>query len=202
MSKKLILIPMLLIVLSFSQPVRPEEVPTEAREAAGAYLMLRALDVALGDPYPRYVMNSQDLLKITKDESSLLANADFVCFDFPYFIDKKPKGMVSVRKVDDKWEYYSSSGQEQLYTVIHDIRTKRPTSEISLLSVDSHRFFAVVAMPDKTFLIPKNSHTHALFNGTIYEDEEFPWISYSIARSVLQKYASGDTDKGCIKHEE
>ena len=202
MNKKLILITMLLIALSFSEPVRPEEVPTEAREAAEAYLMLRALDVALGDPYPRYVMNSQDLLKITENESSLLANANFVCFDFPYFIDEKPKGMVSVKKVGGRWEYYSSSGQEQLYTVIHGIRTKRPASEISLLSVDSHKFFAVVALTDKTFLIPKNSHTHALFNGTIYEDEEFPWISYSIAYSVLKEYASDSTDKGCIRHEE
>ncbi len=178
------------------------DVPDEAIEVAEAYLMLRGLSATLGEPYPSYVMDSEDLLRITDEESSLIANATFVCFDFPYLINGKPKGMISVRNNGEEWEYYRSSGQEPLYNVTYELRMKRPGSEISLLAIDAHVFFAVVEMKDKTFLIPQNPHTHNLFKGTIYEGEEFPWISYSIARSVLQKYASGDTDKGCIKHEE
>jgi hypothetical protein len=203
MSRKyLILITIFISTMCCSTLIHSLDVPDEALEVAETYLKLRGLNATLGEPYPSYVMSSQDLLRITDEESSLITNAIFVCYDFPYLINGKPRGMISVRNNGEEWQYYKSSGQEPLYNIIHDLRKKRPESDISLLSIDSHRFFAVVVMEDKTFLIPKNSHTQDLFKGTIYEDEEFPWISYSIACSVLRGYASSDIDKGCIKHEE
>ena len=202
MRSRLIQIAILLLILGFSDVLWAVEVPEEARAVAESGLKLRAYKAVLGDPFPRYVMHSQDLLNITKDESSLLANASFVCFEFPYFINGKPRGMIGVRDNGEQWEYYKSSGPEPLYSVIHDLREKRPESEISLLSIDSHKFFAVVVLKDKTILIPENPHTHDMFKGTIYEGNEFPWISYSIAHSVLKEYAASKIDKGCIKHED
>jgi hypothetical protein len=202
MSKKnLIFTTIVISILCSSTLIHSLDVPDEAREIAEAYLKLRGLKASLSDPYPRYVMDSQDLQRITEDESSLIANADFVCFEFPYLINGKPRGMIGVRDNGEQWEYYKSSGQEPLYSVIHDLREERPEAEISLLSIDSHKFFAVVVLKDKTILIPENPHTHDMFKGTVYEGEEFPWVSYSIAHSVLKEYAASKIDKGCIKHE-
>ncbi len=190
-----------ILSLMMSALAHSVEVPEEARDVAEVYLEKRGLNASLGEPYPRYVMWSKDLLNLDEDGSSLLANATFVCFDFPILVKGVPKGMISVRNTGEEWEYYRSSGQEKLFGVIHDLRKKKTDSEISLLSIDSHKFFAVVASKDMFFLIPKNSLTQDLFEGTIYQNDEFPWISYSIALPILREYASGESNKGCIEHD-